>query len=560
MTTATDYDVVVVGAGVAGALIAARLAQAGVRTLVLEAGPRRSNRLELVGSYSTASAKIPSAPYGGTLADERAPYPRVTDGLDDGHYLQKGPDPFKSTYERLVGGSTWHWLGNTPRFVLNDFRLRDAYGVGVNWPKTVRYETLEKWYVEAENELGVSGDHDEWNGLFGTSRTSAFPLPRIWPAFGDDVVAESLHGKTFNKIKVHLRVTPQARNSTVYQGRPSCAGNSSCVPICPIQAKYDATVHIRIAENPSGKGAIPAEIRHQCIVRRLHVTDGKVKRVEYERWTEDGTSAKEQIRARVYVLATHAIETPLLLLASGIAQGSPVGNYLMDHLQGYGGAILPTPVFPFRGPPVTSGIDEFRDGAFRKRRAAFRISIGNDGWGRMEPLEELIRQKIFDEKLVGRELRDALNHRVTRMLRMSFSTEMLPDFNNRVELGPHDKFGSPRPRIHFEVSEYNKRSFEYASSLLAKFFQKLGATETKFTYPDKMYSGAGHIMGTCRMGEVENDSVVNTRCQVHGHPELFVVGAQTFPTSGTANPTLTVAALALRASKHITDQLKESDV
>lgn len=542
-----DPDVLVVGAGVTGALIAWRLAEAGRRVLVLEAGPERPDRSELVGAFARSVDKGPSSPYLGTPGDLHAPAPSETDQGDDGHYLQAGPAPFKSTYERLAGGSTWHWLGNTPRLLPNDLRLRSSYGVGVDWPLT--YDDLEPWYVQAEQELGVAGDAQEWDGLFGAWRSAPFPMPPIWRAYGDEVVAAAVDGHEVDGVRVRLRISPQARNSVPYQGRPPCAGNSSCVPICPVAAKYDATVHIDRARALP----VPARFEDRCVVTRL-VPDaaGRITRVRFARWSESGDRREEhEVGVAVVVVAAHAIETPLLLQGSGLARQGPVGRHLMDHLQGFGGAILPTPVYPFRGPPVVSGIDAFRDGESRRSRSAFRVSVGNDGWGRLEPPEETVRARIFDDGLLGPDLHAAVNHRVTRMLRMSYSTEMLPEPTNRVEVGGHDPKGNPRPRIHFSVPDYNRRSFEAATSLFARLFARLGATETAFSYPGTEFSGAGHIMGTCRMGRHARDSVVDHHGRAHEHPNLYLAGASVFPTSGTANPTLTAAALALRTADAI---------
>ena len=143
---------------------------------------------------------------------------------------------FKSTYERRVGGTTWHWLGNCPRLLPSDFKSESLYGFGKNWP--IDYETLEPWYCQAEKELGVAGDHEQLNGLFGAHRSEAFPMNRIWPSYSDLKVAEALQDSAhrwpeYNDEPMVLFCTPQARNSVPYDGRPVCTGNSSCVPICP---------------------------------------------------------------------------------------------------------------------------------------------------------------------------------------------------------------------------------------------------------------------------------------------------------------------------------------
>ena len=122
----------------------------------------------------------------------------------------------------------------------------------------------------------------------------------------------------------------------------------------------------------------------------------------------------------------------------------------MDHLQGYGGAIMPEPVFPFRGPPTTSGIDVFHDGPFRTNQAAFRMSLGNDGWGRQESPYDTIRKLVRNEGAYGDELRSRIAYRVTRMFRISYSTEQLPYPDNRVELSDKkDGIGLRRPKITY---------------------------------------------------------------------------------------------------------------
>jgi choline dehydrogenase-like flavoprotein len=227
----------------------------------------------------------------------------------------------------------------------------------------------------------------------------------------------------------------------------------------------------------------------------------------------------------------------------------------MDHLQGQGAAILPMPVYPFRGPPTTSGIDAFRDGPFRTTSAAFRMSVGNDGWGLLQGPYATALKLVRDEKLFGAALRHRMRDVVTRQFRLSYSTETLPDPDNRVTLSSEvDALGIPRPQLTFKLPDYNRRGFAMGRSVVRQLFEKLGALEINIPDDDR-YSAANHIMGTCRMGKDARSSVVDIDCKAHDHPNLFIVGSSAFPTCGTANPTLTVAVLALRSVDAIIKEL-----
>lgn len=549
MATQKTYDVVVVGAGVAGALIAYRLACGKRSVALVESGPELPSRLELVRRYALTTNRGPGAPYRWTK-NQAALSPET-----DGNYyvFSDGRATFKSTYERVVGGSTWHWLGNVPRFVPSDFRLRSIYGVGRDWP--IGYDDLEPWYCDAERELGVSGNHDEWDGLLGAKRSAPFPMQEVWPSYGDLVVKKAAEGLVVDGIPVRISTTPQARNSRPYDDRPACAGNSSCVPLCPIGAKYDGSVHVKKA------AAAGADLFIGHVVRDIEADkqSGAVRRVIAH--AADGS--RLDINAKVVVVAGHAIETARLLLFNGLATSSDqVGRNLMDHLNNFGAVETTLPVFPFRGPPTTSGIDTFRDGAFRQRRAAFRMSLGNDGWGRFQAPEVLV-QDLVNSGTFGRALREKVRDTSSRWLRISSSVEVLPRETNRVELDPEkrDSLGVGFPKISFALDEYTRAGLEAAFSIMEKVFEAVGyrAKPERPIDPTK-YSGAGHIIGTTRMGASAQDSVVDSDCRTHDHRNLFVVGSSIFPTSGTANPTLTVAALALRAAATIERELAPANV
>jgi glucose dehydrogenase len=531
-------DVVIVGAGIAGTLVGYRLAKAGLKVLILEAGSW-VDRADAVRAYRNNPVKTLDAPY---PALAHAPRPTVLD-LRDGHYVQDGPATFGSTYERRVGGTTWHWQGTAMRFLPRDFRIKTLYGVALDWP--LGYEDLEPWYLEAEREIGVAGDPGD---DLDSPRSGPYPLPPIPPSYLDRQVDAAVrsHG-------LRVRTSPHARNSIVFQNRPPCCGNNSCVPICPIGAKYDATVHARLARQAG------AEILDNAVAYELRVdANDRVTGIAFKR--PDGSS--QVAVGRHFVVAAHGIETPRLLLMSrserwpqGVANRSgQVGRNLMDHPVAVSLALARDPVYPFRGPVEISGIEHMRDGPFRAEHAAFRVPIGNDGWSFGGESLVALAGSLLARGERGEALRRSLAHTGARQVRLAALLEQLPDEANRISLADErDALGLPRPRLTYSHGDYLGKGREAAHALAELVFDGLAATER--VHVDGFF-GAGHIMGTYRMGTDPRSSVVDPIGRAHDHANLYLIGSGIFPTGGTANPTLTIAALALRTAAEVVRSLQ----
>ncbi len=533
MSESIESDVAIIGSGVAGALVAAELA-GGLSVTVIEAGPR-IDRAKAVRTYWDAAIKAPEAPY---PHSETNPFPLSR--APEEWYVQEGPDLFLATYLRAVGGTTWHWLGTTLRLVPDDFRLRSTFGRGMDWP--LDYAELEPWYLKAEEALGVAGEDSE---DLGSPRTKGYPLPKIPMSYCERAYVEALAGTPYAAV-VH---TPQARNSVAFQERPPCCGSASCVPICPVQAKYDATVQLDRAE---AKGA---RVLDSSVVVALKVDDS-ARIVEARIKRPDGDEVS--LRAKVFVLAAHAIESPRLLLHSsserypkGLANRSDqVGRNLMDHPVQLSWALAEKPVWPFRGPLTTAGIDRFRSGDFRGARPAFRIEISNMGWGWPTGAPLSTARALAERGLRGAALDRALSDEVSRQTTLQTMVEQLPDPENRVRLAPdkRDFYGVPRPRISYRIDDYTRLGFAEARRAHDTMFRALGVSEINHAdHPVSAY----HIMGTARMGDDPEGSVVDRDLRAHDHRNLFILGSAVFPTGAAANPTLTIAALSLRAVEPI---------
>lgn len=582
-----EYDVVIVGAGIAGAIVAERVASEGLSVLVLEAGPPRDSRQEHMRRFYQKAAKVPGSPW---PHPKEANSPGVLDVIGgdwkdgDKYYMdQTGPHPFMSTYERLEGGTGNHWQGLTPRLLPNDFRIASEYGSpegAPDWPKNLQYEHLEKWYAEAEHFIGVSGNHEVWDKFAGASRSRDFPMPEIPQSYLDSVVTRCLSGEKIGgtisaKRELLPLPIPQARNSVGFDGRPPCMGNTNCIPICPITAKYDSIIHLdRAIRKPK-----PAEIRFRSVASRIDVDPkcGKVTGVRYLNW--DG-SAHVAV-GRQYVIAANPIETAKLMLISpwktvkGVERAvgnrsDQVGRNLMDHLIYLCWGLLKEPAHAFRGPQTTTTIGEFRDGDERRKRAAWIIMCSNAGWGwptgapisTVQAQYRAIRDADRSPGDRGKQLKEELRDHISRQVSFTAEFEQLPSPYNRVRLSSRksDKLGLPRAEIAYALSPYSRAGFVDAHAAMNEVLKAVtsegGYSDTRTGQPNSFavdgtpfqHRGAGHILGTTRAGDDEETSVVDHELRCHDHENLFVVGGAVFPTIGTANPTLTIAALALRAA------------
>jgi choline dehydrogenase-like flavoprotein len=592
MTEDTDYDVVIVGAGVNGALSAKRLTRAGLRVLVLEAGPdtawtfdgytRHVNHFYANHTKNPESAWPPAA---------NAPQPDTADvHSGDGYFVQQGPNPFASSYTRLLGGSTLHWLGVSLRMLPEDFELRTRYGVGRDWP--LGYAELEPYYREAEREIGVSADVADQSHLgIDFPEGYDYPMRRIPPSYSDRVLAAAVDGMPValgdQQFALQVRNYPAARNSMPrgdYQPVGAvderddgqalardlgqrCAGNTACTPICPIQAKYNAGKSLAQAENRNLR-VVPQAVAARVLVDPL---SGLVRGIEYQRYEHPGSPRHtvHTATARAYVLAAHAVENAKLLLASGLG-GSQVGKGLMDHPALYAWGLSPTSVGAFRGPLSTAGIDDLRGGAFRATHAAFRFDIGNDGWRATTGAPDTsVAAAVTGQQLFGPRLRAHLEESLPRQVRFSVAVEQLPSAANNVSIDPRyvDPLGNPRPVINYHLDDYTLAGMAAATDVYRQVFRRAGIQDCSdpeeatwmpsVSYDGSVfhYHGMGHFAGTHVMGSSAETSVVDADQRSWEHRNLFVLGSGSFPTMGTSNPTLTMAALTLRTSERLIKEL-----
>jgi choline dehydrogenase-like flavoprotein len=603
--SAAHYDVVVVGSGVSGSILAKEISASGYRVLVMEAGPGddvtvRDYEKNLDRFYS-ATAKDDNSPYRQS-GNARMPRSFETEKLRPGtpstagHLVQNGPFETDGTYARVLGGTTRHWEGKTFRMLPDDFQLRTRFGRGRDWP--ISHESLQPYYEKAERELGVAGEVEDQTYCGLTFAPGyVYPMHRMPPSYLDQMIAKDLDGTEVTvdgeTFSLTVRSTPQARNgipnpaydngkgytpagaASLHQAElgERCQGNSNCVPICPVQAKYDAR---RTLFEALGTGRV--DLLPQTVASKVHVDPetGRVTEIEYKSYrdADSGAHTTGSVRGTVFVLAANAIENARLMLASSLPSSSGLmGRNLMDHAYLLTWALMPEVMGAHRGPLATSGIEEFRTGSFRHRQAAVHTGIHNDGWGWATGSPYTTVNTLVDEQnKFGGDLRRALLDQVSRQLLLAFMIEVLPEESNRVSVDPKyvDQLGNLRPIVSLSIPAYSLETAAFARRLSRRIYQRLGAEDHtvydpaapgSVTYEGETFviKGGNHWAGTHLMGTSSRDSVVDGKQRSWDHENLYLAGGGSMPSIGAANTTLTLSALCFMTSETIVQDLRRAN-
>jgi choline dehydrogenase-like flavoprotein len=504
-----EVDYVIVGVGAGGGVLLQRLARAGFRVIGFDAGPFWDTERDWVsdemGAYKLYWNQI-----------------RITGGQ---HPLAFGAN----NSGKGVGGGTVHWASFTPRLHPSDFRVRSLNGVGADWPIT--YSDLKPYYELLELELPVSGpSYFPWGDPHG------YPYgPHPMGGVGNALI----RGCT----KLGLRVCaggPVAILNGSRADRPHCIYRGFCIQGCKVGAKASTLItHVPDALHNG------AEIRANCMVSRIHL--GSNRRVNGVTYIDQEGNEYFQA-AKAVIVAAYSIETPRLLLNSacpgfekGLANSSDcVGRYLMAQA---GNVILgrfEQLVRMYKAPPAHALTEEFYE-TDTKRGFARGFAIQT-----VAPLPiAFAKQMMVAKGAWGWGLRSVMmdyNHWAS----FGFLGEILPHAENRVQLADEkDQYGIPLAHITFNLYENDKKLIEFGKNKTMEVMRAAAANEV---VQEARYA---HLVGAARMGDDPSTSVVDKFCRSHDIANLFICDGSVMPTQGSANPGLTIMALAARTADYL---------
>ncbi|MVN75943.1 GMC family oxidoreductase [Hymenobacter sp. HMF4947] len=513
-TPPETVDCVVIGLGAGGSPLLARLAQAGLKVVALEAGPWHNPEKDFATDEAAQDFLF--------WNDER---------------LAAGKDPLamgRNNSGTGVGGSTLHYTAYTPRPLPDDLHLKRDFGQGEDWPLT--YDDLAPYFEEVEQFLGVSGPTPyPW----GPARPKGYALP---PLPLNSAAQLMLRGAE----KIGIRTSPAANaalSGRYYQEgvgwREACTNRGFCQAGCSNGAKSSMDVtYIPLAVKYG------ADIRpHSFVTEIERDARGYVVAVVY---TQNGTP--HRLPCRNLFLCGGSVETPRLLLLNELANTSgQVGRNLMAHTGVQVWGTFADEVRPNKGIP--GGL--ISQDTHRPADADFVGGYLLQSIGVM-PVT-FAGQVARGRKLWGQPLRDYMRQ-YNRIAGINILGDCLPHADNFLEISDElDGRQLPKPRLHFTAQENELRMNAHAERTMRRIWEAAGATDIW------AFGRYAHVIGTARMGLSGDDAVVDRDGRAFDVPNLYICDNSTFPSALSVNPALTIMALSLRTADKFLERERRRD-
>ena len=593
--TQPSYDVIVVGSGAAGGQTAYTCVMEGAKVLMLEAG-RNYDPVKETPMFQTPN----QAPLRGVGTPDKqfsGFYDATVDGgwnVPGEPYTSASSDPARQFWwwrARMLGGRTNHWGRISLRNGPYDFKPRSRDGLGFDWP--LSYEDVAPYYDKVEMLVGVYGDN---NGLENTPDSPAGCLQRP-PAMraGEQLARAKVKKLGVPVIPIHRAVLSEKQNADVLpqkihpnnpraqkllaaamRDRQACFWATPCGRGCSIKANYQSTtVHL-----PPALASGNLDIVSNAMAREVTMdAAGKATGVIY---IDKTTGQEHAVKGKVVVLAASSAESVRIMLNSksarfpnGIANSSGlVGKYIMDTVgASLGGQIPALENLPLHNEDGAGGNHVYVPWWLYKEQLAGKLGFARGyhiefGSGRQMPsMGVATGLDAYTQGSYGRKFKEDARRYYGSFMGFAGRGEMIPNDDSFCELDPtvKDKWGIPVLRFHWKWSEHETRQAKHMQDTFAQMIEAMGGKVRAKPQDDgaKAIEAGGkiiHEVGGTIMGADAKKSVCNQWCQTWDVKNLFVTDGGPFCSNADKNPTLTIMALAWRASDYLLAEMKKGNL
>ena len=557
------YDVCVIGSGAGGGTAAKVLTEGGLNVVLLEAGPPVNPEKDYKMLMWPYELPHRGAGVGGHASENFGEFlaPNGAWNIEGEPYTSAPGSNFQWFRSRIVGGRTNHWGRIALRFAPIDFKSATRDGLGDDWP--ISYDDLAPYYDKVESYIGVFGTRENVS-----SAPDGMFLPPPKPRCTDLIVK-----KACDKIGVICIPSRLAILTKSVNGRLPCHYCGQCGRGCVTASNFSSSQVMIPPAMKTGKltmvtGAMAREV--------LLGNDGKAEGVSY---IDKATRTEKRVNARAVVLAASACESARLLLNSksaqfpnGLANSSgAVGRYLTDSVGSDGWGIIPQlEKMPPHNHDGVGGMHMYIPWWKFDRKNDFPRGYHIEfGGGREMPGLGEVNDLLHEEEGYGGSLKKRARQVYGTGIGMAGRGEMIPNPDTYCEIDSNvvDKWGIPVLRFHFKWSEYEIRQAKDMQETFRAIIEAAGGeykTKTPLNGERPFGIAEGgkiiHEVGTARMGADPKSSVLNGFCQAHDVQNVFVMDGAPLVTNPDKNPTLTIMALAWRASEYLLDEAKKGNL
>jgi choline dehydrogenase-like flavoprotein len=553
------FDTVVVGSGASGGWAAKRLAEAGLKVALLDAGPpqKDANFTEHLAPFQMKYRNMARAlilktrPIQGQFYEcSETNYQWFANDLEEPFTTYPGKPFIWGGRLRIGGGRTNVWGRLSLRYSDLDFRAASLDGYGVDWP--LSYKDLAPYYDIVERYVGIAGQAEG---------NPVIPDGVFQPPMAMTCAELRFRGRVRAKLGRTVTIDRTANLTRPLNGRPACHYCGPCERGCITHSYFNsAFTTVPDALKTGNCTYIPNAMAYKVLM------DPDRNRATGILYIDRNTREPREVFGRSVVLCAQTYESLRILLNSatrqypnGLANSSGVlGHYLMDHVAG-GGAAGDFPDLPARptinGPNRPCGIyiPRFRNLRNGPRSKEFIRGYGYEGGGG----PGFRRDASGFGQAYKQKVREGVNS-----VGISMFGEVLGRWDNFADLDPEvkDVYGIPVLRFHLTHRQNEDAMMRDAIHSAAEMLQAAGAKNIRPVVRRLPPGRVRHEVGVARMGMNPKCSVLNQFQQSHDIKNLFVTDASGFPSNPCQNPTLTIMALCVRSCDHLIAGMKRGNI